>query len=642
MATVAMGTSSHAERPAMIASTGLQSFSPKHREVPDLHTAPHQNLRKPLQATFLLLLCFFLVGTFIRALFFDYSDFDYGVLSDHFINSVTARNIALGLGWSSTGYETYLLNPENLTTGVSVVLPVSLAVYLFGNELAVPGLAMWFLNVSLLAILLFRLKAVHIDPERYFLFVVMMLSGFLLLKSFYWYRLLGEIPALLFFLIHVTFLQQYFREGRLTQLLFAGLFMTLAMDAKELMLLPMIMCSLVVMYYLVLVHKTALSSAMILTGCYVVISLSLPQMFTWYRNSVISIEPQSWQTGYRAYEAAIHDHYSGINTLKEYLGFLSEPALLVSSVIRVIKGSIWIGSSLFHFSMLGSLVLLPWAVALPVCFWVAWKKRETSLSLPIMLLAPLPLLGWFFVISEWAMPRHLYMASVLVYLAVAATICSLENTAARYLFALMFMGALIATGDRDTRNVLLAFPLQESDVSKTIKATASHIANQPDKTYSWLGMVDNNELEYLMKKPNRFNSAYDQISSAARLDEQAWLASNPKIGQAMIEEGFTSAYEFYRSQKNRFREPAPYTWKSRLEFYWLHPKQAFTRFDQYGIRSDSGKLCEEIVYQNAIYIVERCANEDFSRFFEKVGGLPFRPRQWIRPEMMMPSERSEL
>lgn len=590
---------------------------------------------------FYLALAILLTGSLLRAIFLDFSDFDYGVYSDHFINAVTAKNIAGGLGWSSSGYETYLLNPENLTIGPTLVLPVALAIALFGNALVVPGLTVLLINLFCLALVLRALKKLHSQHVSFYLCAFLFVFVFVFFKSYYWYRMIGEVSATLLLLLVVIYLSDYLQTFRLPSLFAASLAGAFAMGTKELVLLPIIVLTVVVFVVSFFSAERQgrgwqfwLGRPLLFLGA----SLLLPLLFFFYQQTVLHSQPGAWRTAYFTYAKAIHDYYSGINTLHEYL---SSPTQLMIVSQRVLKSTLWNGSTLLHLSFAGMRGLHYWLAVFAFVVACILVSRKLTAPHALLALSATPLLLWFFCISEKAMPRHLYIALLLAVLASLLYIASLKNSILRYVLAGLVLLLIVFTGDQSSRVALASWPLKASGHFSAIKDMQAYIETQPHKSLAWLGMIDNNEFEFLSPTPDNFVSGFDLIADAIVLDEPAYLAAHPEL-PALIDKGlYRSALDFYTSPENSRVEAVRVSFVKPLSFNWLHFKSSIARHHRTGFQLERGELCATLVYQNDYYVVERCSREDIQAFLDGSGGLAFRPRKW-RPYILLPSERAEL
>jgi hypothetical protein len=161
--------------------------------------------------------------------------------ADDAAHAVIAKNVAFGLGYSDTlghNVSTFRFTPFDpvIGTGPTIILPAALAVWLFGNEAAVPGLtavAMWCL---LMGALFLKLRRHAAAPRRMeaaaatFLVLCTLLSPF---SAWQWFALLGEVPTTVLVMLSCAFVATP-GGSRLAEVL-GGLCLGLAVAGKLLM-----------------------------------------------------------------------------------------------------------------------------------------------------------------------------------------------------------------------------------------------------------------------------------------------------------------------------------------------------------------------------------------------------------------------
>jgi len=590
---------------------------------------------------FYLAMTVFLAGCLLRACFVDFSDFDYGTYSDHFINAVTAKNISIGLGWSSSGYETYLLNPENLTVGPTIVLPVTATVAIFGNGLAVPGITILILNLFLLALVFRSLIKLHNHNISFYLCAILLVLFFVFFKSYYWYRMLGEITATLLLLLVIIYLSRYLETLDMRALFSAGLAGAFAAGTKELVVLPLVALACftaVVLFSSQTVTKKSLAICLGAPLLFLSACAALPVLFFFYRNSLLQTQTEAWRSGYYAYADGIHDYYSGINTLREYF---SSPSHALDIFLRVLKSTLWIGGTLLHLSFLGLRGLQYWLYIFAALLVYIVYSRKFIMLHTLLAIAAIPLLLWFFSMSEKAMPRHLFIGLSLTILAILFYIASIKNDGLRYALSALAFLLMVLTGDNSSRTVLTSWPTKLSPNIIAAEDMQKRIEQLPPKSLGWIGMIDNNEFEYLSRTPNNFVNSFDLIADAIALDESAYLALRPEVNTLIENHRFRSALDFYASPENKRREIVKVDLVRPVEFNWLHFKGDIAQFRRASIHLDRGEICNAIIYQNDYYVIERCSTADIQAFLNTTGGLSMRPRKW-RPYILLPYERSEV
>ena len=111
---------------------------------------------------------------------------------DAFIASV-AKNLALGLGYSTSYHGSDLFDPE-ISTGPAVIFPTALLMLGVGNKYWVPDLA---ITIAIWAGLIALFWCLRRSTGRYFALAIAIVSAGLLMAGSDEYGLLGELPAAL-------------------------------------------------------------------------------------------------------------------------------------------------------------------------------------------------------------------------------------------------------------------------------------------------------------------------------------------------------------------------------------------------------------------------------------------------------------
>ncbi len=574
----------------------------------------------------------FIAGGLLRAVFFDYSDFDFGIFSDHFMNAVAVKNITTGLGWSLSGFGTFPMKPESMTTGPVVMLPVTAAVAVFGAGLTVPGIAVFFLNLIFLLLLLRKLRLPLVDEQRYYFFVALLMLLFMLFKSYYWYRLLGEITCILSVLLCAIYMHEYVQTQQRRLLIIAGVFATFALGAKMLALLALIVVIFLLGYYQWFVNRCSLLRSLFDVGIFCALTAIIPALFLSYHGAVIASQDPAWQAAYEHYTAAGNKYFSGTNTLIEYF---TQPDTALDTLTRVLTASIWIGNSLFHSSIIGGKKLLPWlALYVVLCGIALYRYRQISLA-QIVTLSAGPCLVWFFLLAEHSMPRHLFIGSVLVCIGAMLWLTHIESTLLRRLGALCLLALIIVTGDQRTRQLLLVWPTSLSPMHAAVLDMSDYLSRPEENglitPVVWMSHVNNYEFEYAHPYPNAFAYGTDIIADSVELDEESYFATYPEARDAIARGEFANALEHHSADVTQALPPAKVNFVEDFTFDWVHAKIALANGDTLGVHSDKGQICQQVIYQNDAYIIERCTTDDFKALFEITGGFPMRPFKWLFP-----------
>jgi hypothetical protein len=155
-----------------------------------------------------------------------------------------AKNLASGYGYASsvqTGTPYYQIVPfdPSITTGPTLILPVSLVLSLFGNRASAPGLTIVCINAVLLLSIygVLRRNADGIRLHAAVALFVLLTFGLFSLHFEHWYALLGEVPATLLVILGAAFWASRPESPR--HIAVAGLLFGLAVLSKLLALISL-------------------------------------------------------------------------------------------------------------------------------------------------------------------------------------------------------------------------------------------------------------------------------------------------------------------------------------------------------------------------------------------------------------------
>ncbi|HEY9035705.1 MAG TPA: hypothetical protein VIM96_03235 [Pseudomonadales bacterium] len=583
---------------------------------------------------------FFVSGTFLRAVFFDYTDRDSGLMRDSFVYSVVAKNLANGLGWTTSGYESFPLNPEASTVGPTLVVPLAIAIHLFGNQLTTISMTIAGINLLLLAMLLIQIHRHWTTPVARALFVIPLIVLFISIYPHYWYRAIGEITSLLL-LTNAAFLAACDRPPTHRRYLLIGLLAGLACTTKSLSILATtgLAITLLVDQFL-RGHRTRQDGMRWLLMC---LCMALPfVLFECYQAWIISTLDPDWWAATESYRHRLFARYSGLNTLKGYFipgAFLQTLSQTFMAVVHLVLRD--------QFAVAAP---LPWAAWLvwPFIFLMTsatalWQWKQYRLPVLILAMA-LPLLAWCFLLLTSTFPRYVYLGVSFGLLTIIALLPQLVSTR-RSIIAAMALCALMLLCNPGTSGIAqllspvptslktgLRFPVSESDFSRATYDIAHYIEQRGKQTIGMSGLAAVSGIEYLSPTPNVFFNPSDRIAHIIEIDETAYLEAYPEVAQ-WIAEGH------YHNAREHFLDPdTPKHYLGKVKFIGQTEFDIMTMKDTPLPWKETGYLCNDLVYQNDFYLIEHCTDADLKRMIDLAGGLPFRPQAWLRPTLIYPTE----
>lgn len=585
---------------------------------------------------FCIVLIAFITELALRAIYLDVSDMDRPIISDHFINAITAKNIAAGHGWSSSGFQLYLFDPQNLTTGPAIIYPLSGFISLFGNSLYLPSTAMLLINLVYLCVLLLILWRHKAQNGLFYSFFFILLA--INLYPYFWIRVLGEIASVCLLISAAFLINSCITQRNTGRLLFAGVLLGFSVMGKQLALLG---CLGLIFSYCILSYaanrqfKHSLCASMTLLAL-----MLLPVMaFNLHKNSQLSTMPPDWLMGYKAYAEIVFDFHSGIDTVKRYITFEKGP---IEWAIYLFNHAWQTFSNLLYAANFPHLAL---------CFFILYFSGLTAAlinykhSMESLLLYSinLPLFLWFFFMDEIATERYAYIALFTGLFAIFSCFNTLPNKKIRHILNTILCLFVIVIGWASEKT-FFNFSQEKSAYALSVEQADAFMKKHDAVSYSWLGAWDAVDFEYLHNGVNRFINLADVVVDAVEFDEQAYLAKYPAVKELVEQGQYDSGYAHYTDHNMQEFHFAQVNFVSDFDAYWIHKKgtrtgtvtlEPFSNFE-------TGEFCEKVYYQNDFWIIEHCTEEDFQRLFRFYGGMPFRPISWLYPQRNMPAERGDI
>lgn len=574
----------------------------------------------------------FSIGTLLRATFMDVSDQDYGLMGDHFIASVVAKNIAQGYGWVTTGYEAFPLNPESLNTGPTIVVPMALAIGAFGNQLAVTGLAMAALNILLLFGLLYQSRRYWPEPSQHFLFMLGTLTLFTVLWPHGWYRAGGEVTSALLLANAALLLARHLRQDQ--QLSWkaaagAGFMAGLAGTSKQLALLGCLGLATAAWLLVVLQQRTAWRQSLLLC-----LAMALPYaLFMLYQHLFARSLDPVWWAGTEFYRTQLFERYSGLIALKRYLDPETPLWSAVSNTfmnnVKTVQGH-WVSTSVWP------TVWWLWPPLWLASLWLAWQQRQHNPLIGLLLAAALPLLIWFFLLATASSSRYIVIAlylSALGCLAATSSLAPLLRTATGMVMPILLLCSNASVHGWETHprslGVSLSWPTQTSTFSQATRDLHLYLEAHPELPVSMGAYWTINQLEYLSSRRNIHTNLLDEIARHAVFDEEAYQGAHPEVRQWIAEGRYKSGREHFLHPETAPRYHGRFRLVEEVQINVLLT---------YNIPASIESLpaCHSAVYGNALYLIVRCNNQDIEKLMSNT--LSVRPQIWMRPQRIYPNE----
>lgn len=403
--------------------------------------------------------------------------------------AVVSKNLASGLGYLQTvnywggdfDYHGALFDP-GISTGIASVLPVSIAMYVFGALPSIPGLVHLALYTVIVLLTFYKLKCIY---GRQIAGGILMVFVFLILstspKHFeQWYAQLGEVLAALLLIIGTAVLcldRPSFKSYSICGLLMGGAFLS-----KNLAALYVACAAMFVLSQLVIRKGPEralwfrLNLAFFL-GCFAPVLI-----FEFWKMTTLGLD--GWLENWHKFQqfvlnngVQVNGQSSGYQKVVDRLAVLEDrffvsQSALVLSVAAYLYRYFSLPMRLRMFSL-----ILASGVVIHFLYWIFWS------------------IGW---------PRYLYIAVV-----VGSLVLSISFVAGKGLISRLFLGLAIAmVVFSGFQNIVWQLPMSARTTGsfRDAQLVSSYIElKYHDRSVHTQWWAHISALEYLSSMPNRYS-----------------------------------------------------------------------------------------------------------------------------------------
>ena len=336
-------------------------------------------------------------------------------------NANVAKDLAFGMGYSTSYHELVPFNPE-ATTGPVILLPAAAFVWLFGNRYWVPTFAVVVCLWTALGVVLLLLRR-YLEPRAWWIATGLIAFGLAVYDADE-FGLLGDVPGALLAIASVLVLCGQNASGRIWR---AGLLLGVAIQVK---LLVLLVAPAALVYICAAPSPNRRRDVVLFCAAAV-----LPSAFWefWQLASIGSVH--EWMA-LNVRQFAFIRTWSGVNIVQ---------TIDVAEAVRR-QLSLHVSSLLEDFHGWSSLILFPTALAFGLVVMLRAKRAEAPLRAASLILvgAGVVHLIWWFALDTDGWYRHLLPA--VVYVLVAAAITVAANTTASPRLGVVGLCLLLASG----------------------------------------------------------------------------------------------------------------------------------------------------------------------------------------------------
>jgi hypothetical protein len=347
-------------------------------------------------------------------------------------NANVAKDVAFGMGYSTSYHEIVPFNPE-ATTGPAMLLPAAAFVWLFGNRYWVPTFAVVVCLWTALGLVLFLLRR-YLDPRAWWIATALIAFGLAVYDADE-FGLLGDVPGALLAIASVLVLC---RQSAGDRAWWAGLLLGVAIQVKLLVLLV----APAALAYMFVAPSPNRRRDVVLFCAGAILPSALWEL--WQLVSTGSLH--EWAV-LNARQFAFIRTWSGVNIVQ---------TIDIAAAVRR-QLSLHVSSLLEDFHGWPSLVVFPAALAFGLSVMLRSRRAEApqrAASL-ILVAAGFVHLLWWFALDTDGWYRHLLPA--VVYVLVAAAIVTAANTTASPRLGVVGLVLLLASGIPQLSNLSYVF-----------------------------------------------------------------------------------------------------------------------------------------------------------------------------------------
>lgn len=423
---------------------------------------------------------------------------------DDSYNATVAKNIAFGYGYVSS-YNGIVLFPPSVTVGVSLLLPVALAIKLFSNQYWVPSVTTSLVFLLLLLIVMYLPKKIKSITEKQlwiwrsvFMALIIFVSNLRNADSFTlkvgeipmyngaFSMMFGEFPSALFLIIFVFVL--ILSENKKMLYFIAGIIASLAFLTKTISLISILPIG---GTYLFFNYSNLKSKSNFVI--FVTLGFLIP---------LISLELYKFITlgGFDKYLILKKQEYS----------FLKEGGSGLDSVVCM-KTQYNMKSMIYEIGFLRFIML----IALPLWVTISYffNKTHKNFNVLLCLLASAVSLNiiWWLCISSFEWIRHFLIGWFLFLTMISIFVFSINNKN-KYVYLLIIL--LFLTTACSIRSYKMFLNLNKHINIQMSKKNAllearDFIINNKQYRYYGVGWWANRSLEYILPTINNFSDAMD-------------------------------------------------------------------------------------------------------------------------------------
>jgi len=547
--------------------------------------------------------------------------------SDDAWMAVVAKNWALGYGWASSREGIFLLDPM-ITTGPGLLAWVALGIHAFGNQVWVPHVMAYALNLGLFAIWLWRVRP-YVEARQWYAMLLLLPLVFARNDAHMWIVCQGDFTTFLYLALSTTLLFEAMEHKRISLALWAGLLAGFALVTKTIALVALTGLAAAVLLLLWAHVPWRAKSWQVIAG-FVAIAVLPPLAWQLYQVQVMAGMDAAMVAELGRYgEHVFIRTGSGIDVLMHAMerGALL-PQLWATAKHNVMAYMNPVLSNPVATSWLFPLVLL----SLPALLVLAWRNCGTSQARLLMLLiwSAMAYLGWALVIGKVHFGRFIAIGLFLGMLPAVVALARYRKPFWMVTVVMLLGCVLVPPSDiLFSGRVYGAKPLPGKERESLEQIYRLVREQYPDRQLASCTAVVVYEMDYLMPEAGTVSDCLYLLGKSMQFDARQFIAGNA-LPQDMGEE---DALRYFVEEKNR--RPAgdmvaPVQWAEPVDFLVIiNPMGHYLKAFGYEpiVYTPLREHCRTIM-DDGFYALQDCRFEDLQKAMDARGGVWFYPPQW--------------
>ena len=539
-------------------------------------------------------------------------------LYDSAIHIDASKFFAYALGNPITPYTFELFSTQ--TTGPTVTLFGAAVTRLIGNQVWTPGTAVAALNLSIFAIFLARLH--HLYGNKATTLAAVFFTIFIIQGIQSWIFFVGEMPAILLFLVSISFAVDEKISAR-QRYLYSAIAVTLALRAK-LIIMPMAagVFGYLLLQSIVLIQQghssiKTLARLLLLSSCVFLLIFLVLDSFEY---SFFLFSPDSH---YADFLKSRTDFLAGNSTVG--IGKLIKSENAITQIIENIKGNYIIFSNTLqkHLGMASPVPLLLMPSLLTA--WILFCSRHIFDKLIFVISLSTSLTAiWFFAISQTVFDR--YAIPLIFLLLVWVTLVTYRFFSLLGLVTLIAMTLIITPSsirqelihtitfeEKRTESALIAKKYNQNAI-ETVNYLNSRPTDIPLAKCGWMTAVWS--IDYLLPPGEHFIDCYQSIRSSLAFDEEYYLQNNLDAKESINQGNYHSAEKFFLASDRK--SLVRYAWQKPVNFILVMDKLTW-KFSKFNKDANPAKAalidaCKpQTLFENETYRVMNCTFENIKK-----------------------------